>query len=186
MERVLNGILQAEYVIADLTGKNPNVFYELGIAHSCKPPSNVIIISQNAEDVPFDIRSMNYLMYQSNGPGHKQLKRQLTEAIQGEGYRFSIESGKQFELDEHLSGNQFLYKFGIVEIGFGASEAKFMIQTEKYVLGEGLKDRSNKGLLLKVGNSINIEPTDWQLRLERINRTAGQNRAFFSITRRAT
>jgi hypothetical protein len=98
MERVLNGILQAEYIIADLTGKNPNVFYELGIAHSCKPPSNVIIISQNAEDVPFDIRSMNYLMYQSNGPSHKQLKRQLTEAIRGEGYRFSIESGKQFEL----------------------------------------------------------------------------------------
>jgi hypothetical protein len=61
-----------------------------------------------------------------------------------------------------------------------------MIETQKYVLGEGLKERSNKPLLLKVGNSINIEPTDWQLRLERINRTAGRNRAVFSITRRAT
>lgn len=36
MEDILHGIVASDYVLADVTNKKPNVFYELGIAHSSK------------------------------------------------------------------------------------------------------------------------------------------------------
>jgi hypothetical protein len=50
MEDILKGIIHSEYIVADVTGKNPNVFYELGIAHCCKAASKVIILSQTIDD----------------------------------------------------------------------------------------------------------------------------------------
>src|SRR5205807_5884923 len=52
MEGVLQEIARAEVVIADLTGRNPNVFYELGIAHMLKDADRVLLLTQRLEDVP--------------------------------------------------------------------------------------------------------------------------------------
>ncbi len=52
---IVMGIDSADIVIADLTGLNPNVFYELGLAHAMN--KKVIIITQSIEDLPFDIKS---------------------------------------------------------------------------------------------------------------------------------
>lgn len=55
-------ISESKFVIADLTGRNPNVFYETGIAHALRKP--VVLITQNPEeDIPFDIREIRYLQY---------------------------------------------------------------------------------------------------------------------------
>jgi hypothetical protein len=184
MEEVLRGIVESEYVVADLTGKNPNVFYELGIAHTCKDTSKVIMITQRKDDVPFDLQSMRYFKYRPDTSGLAKLKADLTEAMQGEGYRFSIEKGKQFELADMLSGGRFLYKFRIVEVGFGSREAKFMMRTQKYIVGEGLKQPEDEGQFLRLGEAARIAPTDWQISLDRIEGTPA--RAFFSISRRAS
>lgn len=65
-------------VLAELTGKNPNVLYELGLAHAIGKPS--IIITRNQEDVPFDLRALRYLYYDVNDPfWGDNLKTQLTE-----------------------------------------------------------------------------------------------------------
>jgi hypothetical protein len=56
LERVMRGISTAELVIADLTGQNPNVFYELGLAHTYT--KHVLILVQNIEDVPFDLQGL--------------------------------------------------------------------------------------------------------------------------------
>jgi hypothetical protein len=52
---IVRGIAEADLVVADLTSLNPNVFYELGIAHGLEVPT--ILISQVVEEVPFDLRS---------------------------------------------------------------------------------------------------------------------------------
>jgi hypothetical protein len=60
-------------MVADVTGKNPNVFYELGIAHTVG--RDVIIITQNEQDVPFDIRNYQYFQYTANNDEGKQKLR---------------------------------------------------------------------------------------------------------------
>ena len=57
-------IAQSDLVIADLTGCNPNVFYELGLAHALRRP--VILLTQDIEDVPFDLQPYRTLEYDTH------------------------------------------------------------------------------------------------------------------------
>ena len=57
-------IAQSDLVIADLTGCNPNVFYELGLAHALRRP--VILLTQDIEDVPFDLKTYRTLEYDAH------------------------------------------------------------------------------------------------------------------------
>ena len=61
---IVVGIAEADIIIADLTGLNPNVFYELGIAHAMN--KKTIIITQNVEDLPFDIKYYRVVQYSFN------------------------------------------------------------------------------------------------------------------------
>jgi hypothetical protein len=58
---------QAKVILADLTGKNPNVFYELGLAHALAKPA--ILVAESINDVPFDLRSLRVIEYDKNDPG---------------------------------------------------------------------------------------------------------------------
>jgi tetratricopeptide (TPR) repeat protein len=58
---VTRGIYESQIVLADITGRNSNVMYELGLAHAAKKP--VIILAQSDSDVPFDIRHIRYMNY---------------------------------------------------------------------------------------------------------------------------
>ena len=49
---IMAGISDSDIIIADLTASNPNVFYELGIAHAVGKP--VVLLTQSIEDVPFE------------------------------------------------------------------------------------------------------------------------------------
>lgn len=60
---ILESIMSSEVIIADLTGKNPNVFYETGIAHSLRESQSVILTAQSLNDVPFDLRHLPIVLY---------------------------------------------------------------------------------------------------------------------------
>jgi hypothetical protein len=64
MEDIWESICVSTLVIADVTGRNANVFYELGIAHTLG--KTCVVLTQNAQDVPFDIRARRYLHYDPN------------------------------------------------------------------------------------------------------------------------
>lgn len=66
-------------VIVDFTGKNPNVFYEAGIAHTLG--KNVIPITQSLNDIPFDLRHHRVLNYLNNNEGLQKLKINLLKRI---------------------------------------------------------------------------------------------------------
>lgn len=61
VEDIWDSICSARIIVADVTGRNPNVFYELGICHTLG--KECIVITQNREDVPFDIRHRRFLEY---------------------------------------------------------------------------------------------------------------------------
>jgi hypothetical protein len=55
---------RARLILADLSGKNPNVFYELGLAHALAKPA--ILVTESMDDVPFDLRALRVLVYDKN------------------------------------------------------------------------------------------------------------------------
>ena len=63
MNKILTEILKSQYIIADLTNLNPNVFYELGIAHTFKDAQNILLIKQKQFKCPFDITHLTYIEY---------------------------------------------------------------------------------------------------------------------------
>jgi hypothetical protein len=79
-ENIWRLINRSALLIADVTDKNPNVFYELGIAHTVG--RDVIIISQNKEDVPFDIQNLPYYLYTYDENGKKKLTDELKKLIE--------------------------------------------------------------------------------------------------------
>ncbi len=66
---------RSSIVIADLTDRNANVFYELGYAHALGRPS--ILLCQNINDVPFNLRHRQLLIYSPDETGQIVLKEKL-------------------------------------------------------------------------------------------------------------
>lgn len=77
---IWGSIQSAELVIADLTGRNPNVMYELGLCHALW--KRVILLSQNKDDVPFDLRAWRVIWYDFSFPGAARLKEELGRAVE--------------------------------------------------------------------------------------------------------
>lgn len=63
VSKILTSIMKSQYIIVDLTCCNPNVFYELGIAHTLKEARNVLLIKQKNYEIPFDIKHLTYIEY---------------------------------------------------------------------------------------------------------------------------
>ncbi len=77
LDRIYNQISRADILIADLTAKNPNVFYEVGYAHALG--KTVILLTQCADDIPFDLKHFPHIIY---GTQIKDLRTKLGPKIQ--------------------------------------------------------------------------------------------------------
>lgn len=75
MDQLLRGIKAAKVLVAELTTRNPNVFYELGIAHALQKP--VVLVSATDKDVPFDLQHVRAIYYEVTDPfwGEKLLNK---------------------------------------------------------------------------------------------------------------
>src|SRR5258708_22959261 len=61
-------LMLCHYAVADITGANPNVFYELGIRHALRPRSTVILFREGTV-LPFDIALVRAMSYRTDGSG---------------------------------------------------------------------------------------------------------------------
>lgn len=59
--QIINLLMTAELVIADLSGLNPNVMYELGIRHALRLP--VIQLASRGDTIPFDVANIRTILY---------------------------------------------------------------------------------------------------------------------------
>ena len=79
MEKVWDGICAAQLILADCTEKNPNVFYEIVIAHAVG--KKVMLITRSEKDIPSDIKNFDYISYVYDPEGTEQLIEKLSEFI---------------------------------------------------------------------------------------------------------
>ncbi|MEW6058470.1 MAG: hypothetical protein AB1540_17880 [Bdellovibrionota bacterium] len=61
LDRIFNQISKADVIVADMTGRNPNVFYEVGYAHALG--KIVVLLTQKKEDIPFDLMHRQHIVY---------------------------------------------------------------------------------------------------------------------------
>ena len=71
---------RSRVVVCDCSGRNPNVFYEAGIAHTLG--REVILVTQSEHDIPFDLRHLRYIRYLNNAEGRAVLTRALQARMQ--------------------------------------------------------------------------------------------------------
>lgn len=76
LTEIQKDIRAADIVIADISGNNPNVCYEVGFAHALKKP--VILVAESTEGILFDIRNMRHIIF--SGKIHKFLE-ELEQAL---------------------------------------------------------------------------------------------------------
>lgn len=73
--QILRGIVSSRFIVANITGRNPNVFYELGIAHALD--KEVILIAESQAEIPFDLKSKRIVFFDSS----RELTDKLIAAI---------------------------------------------------------------------------------------------------------
>ena len=81
--QLLKLIIEARIIIANISGRNPNVFYELGIAHALD--KTVILVAHRSSEVPFDIRAKRIIFYENESDLAIQLKKMLVRVLADEG-----------------------------------------------------------------------------------------------------
>ena len=80
LERIYNQIDVADLIIADMSGRNPNVFYEVGYAHAKNKVC--LLLNKDATDIPFDLKHHRHIVYRSIQDLRKKLS---TDPICGQG-----------------------------------------------------------------------------------------------------
>lgn len=101
-------LLLSEYVVADLTVANPNVYYELGIRHAAKPYTTVLICA-NLHPLPFDVSVIRTVLYdlekgQINEQTSQELRKKLKEKLEQAIYGQAQADSPLFELIPHYPG----------------------------------------------------------------------------------
>lgn len=81
IDDIISAIQESTVIIADVSDKNPNVFYELGIAHMTKPNQTIIITQEEYKKLPFDIQHFRVIRYEDTFTGKTKYEIQLRKML---------------------------------------------------------------------------------------------------------
>ena len=81
-------IRSARFVIAELSSRNPNVLYELGLCHAFE--KDVVLIAKDAANIPFDLHNQNVIIYETIS----DLRRKLADMLSGLTGMYSLREDK--------------------------------------------------------------------------------------------
>jgi len=91
-DQIWQGIRRADVIVADISGSNPNVFYELGLAHALG--KEAILVAQGLEQPPFDVSTVRLLRYElTNLPS---LQEKLRKAFVSVSARYAYEGPQPY------------------------------------------------------------------------------------------
>ena len=162
MTDVLRNLAEAELIIADLTGDNPNVFYELGIAHTVRCKEAVLLIRQTGSDVsrdrkiPFDVQHYRRIEYQPGPDGLLELGNKLAEMVRNDilptRFTFDLREGESSPPVE-ISGEdgRSSYSFQICDVHLTHDRAaKFRLDVHQH----------ESGAAMRVADPVPVVPTN--------------------------
>jgi DNA-binding MarR family transcriptional regulator len=81
IEQMIRHLCEADLIVADLTGANANVLYELGVAHAAGASRQAVLIAENGSEVPFDLAPYKVVYYDRSFRGIENLSDHLLREI---------------------------------------------------------------------------------------------------------
>jgi hypothetical protein len=117
LERIFNQISKADVIVADMTGRNPNVFYEVGYAHALNKV--VLLLTQKADDIPFDLQQRSHIVYEGK---IDKLRSTLTERL-----RWALEESNRRNIDQNDS-----YRFTLSMVGIEITEITIGLEPKTF------------------------------------------------------
>jgi predicted nucleotide-binding protein len=128
--QVIASLANARFIIADISDANPNVMYELGVAHSLQKP--VIILSEKHNRLPFDLAVTRIIIYDLSVQGMGSLEGRLTETVD---YLMTAETSSSVGISP-------------VQVALDASRDR----SHEPPIGDGGKADSNESVLAMLGD----------------------------------
>jgi hypothetical protein len=119
VQDIFSLIYCASIAVVDFTGRNPNVFYETGIAHTLG--KHVVPITQSDADVPFDLRHHRYLRYLPNGEGLEELTSKLKSRLITLAHQMSPTPTARDSKEEAVAGIHIRARRSVARDGIGAA-----------------------------------------------------------------
>lgn len=176
MAGVLREIAHAQLIIGDLTGRNPNVFYELGIAHMTKAAERVLLLTQKMEDVPIDLRAYRCIQYTADPNGLEVLRHQVADAakaVVGRMYRFTVKAGESHRTEPLFPGpDRHLYSLELHAAIIGMGFVKCRVMARRHGVGTAPELVEDNTYGFRDGETRSIANSPWQLRVDRITETS--------------
>jgi hypothetical protein len=144
LDRIFNQINKADVIVADMTAKNPNVFYEVGYAHALDKV--VLLITQSANDIPFDLKHRQHTVY-SGSINHlrSELAGRITWAV-GEAERRNSSIGGPERISVRLNGMELRSGLGKADSS-PPVEISGQVQAAMFQLPLHVWNDSERGLL---------------------------------------
>lgn len=78
--RIFEELVRADVIVGEMSGRNPNVYYEVGYAHALG--KTAILLIKDAKDIPFDLRDRQHIVYQNIKGLKAELAKKITAALQ--------------------------------------------------------------------------------------------------------
>ena len=79
LQDIVKKIVESTIIIAEISSKNPNVFYELGYAHALGKPT--ILLAEKGDELPFDIQGYRVIFYENTIQGKKIVEDNLRKHL---------------------------------------------------------------------------------------------------------
>lgn len=176
LKDIIQAIYKADIIIADLTGLNANVFYELGVAHTLN--KKVIIITENISSLPFDLKSYRANEYSTHFTKFAELIEALDKYLHGaisEEIIFSnpvndfLSTQKETDIIKSIYANN-----NEIELSENTEKGflDFMAEIEDNV--KQMTDNTNQ-----IINDLNIMTNNISNSTEKINKVGGNGSASF-------
>ena len=158
INKILTELLKAQFIIVDLTNCNPNVFYELGIAHTFKDAENIFLLKQKGTNVPFDITHLTYHEYEKNNLKYlaallkqslheKQFISDFDEILNIKGIIDYLHDNQEEFIDilHHIVGNDMVYITEIMQNShcFNENEVDNILKKFEHNIKECILSKSN-------------------------------------------